>query len=303
MSWAPVLSLIGPTGPFGLTGYTGPAGSAVYHQGLWVESTSYNVNDIALSSLDGNSYICITSDSPSSDDPSINANWEIYLNSGPTGATGPAGAGNTGPSGPAGSIGSQIYGLGFSPQGNLDGVTGPVGATGPTNATVLDYVFDLKNGLIWQPKRWAVNPSDDFSVAGTTGDYVVNTQVAGVTGSSALLSPVLSITYDVSADSGSGNHLVGNTGFAIIGWNSDMSAQGSTGTLYVNGSQAGLSGTTGPFLNDGTYGNTGSVVFDLSGTPWVDGSNILVFEPSNPVSLVPDVFLTMEHTNFHMPPV
>jgi hypothetical protein len=147
------------------------------------------------------------------------------------------------------------------------------------------------------------NAAFNYLVAGTTGDYVFNTQPAGLTASSGLLAPVSSVTYNIIGETGSEcNNLSGLTGFAIIGWNSDMSGQGSTGTLYMNGVQAGLAGDL-VYLNDGSqpFGNTGSTIFDLTGTPWVPGSNILVFEPSNPLSLVPDVFLTMDSANFQMP--
>ena len=296
VSWTLYLTS-GPTGPQGDTGFTGPSGQTVNEQGLWVLSNAYVVNDVALSGLDNNAYICILDDLISSLDPSLNnTNWTLYLYGGPTGAVGPTGImGPTG-AGVAGSIGSQIYGLGYSPQGTLDGVTGPVGATGPSNAGLLDYVFDLQNGLIWQPKRWNVSPIDNIG-NGATGDYKVNTQPDGVTASSALLAPVSSVTYNVDANVT--NNLAGNTGFMIVGRSSVMDSQGTTGTMYINGVQAGLAGTFTHLCNGtGDYGSTGATVFDLTGTPWVDGSNIVVFEPSNSLSLVPDLAFTLDIAKF-----
>ena len=342
MSWAPVLSLIGPTGD------TGPQGASINPRGQWVTATEYNLNDTVVSTLDLNSYVCITATVTSSDDPSTDAtNWVLYQSLGHTGNTGPAGTplttrglwlstgsyfvndlvvsladGNTyicigdisnnptdpasdyeswtmyASRGPTGPVGSQIYGLGYSPQGTLDyGVTPPEGATGPPNASVYDIVFDIQNGLIWQPKRWDVTPSDDFDTVGATGDYSVNTQPSGVSASSALLAPVSSVTYNLNANS-STNNLVGKTGHIIVGWGSDMSSQISSGDLYINGAQLSTKS-----LSDGsTFGNTGATQFQL-GVPWENGVNVVVFKPWASVSFVPDVFLTLDSANFQLPPV
>jgi len=343
MSWAPVLSLIGPTG------MTGPQGTSVNPRGQWLSETQYNLNDTVVSTLDLNSYVCITATVTSSDDPSTDpTNWVLYQSLGPTGNTGPAGTlpntrglwvssetyavndvvisladGNTyicinplsnnpvdpasdpeswtlyAARGPTGPVGSQIYGLGYSPQGTLDyGVAPPAGATGPPNASVYDIVFDLQNGLVWQPKRWDMTPSDDFDTVGATGDYYVNTQSSGMPSSSALLAPVSSITYNLYADSVGPNNLVGKTGHMIVGWGSDMSSQISLGDLYINGAQVSTKN-----LSDGaTFGNTGATQFQL-GLPWGNGANVVVFKPSTPISFVPDLFLTLDSANFQLPPV
>ena len=132
----------GGGGGGGVTGYTGPTGAAgtiFVPTALWVIGQNYYINNLAISLVDDNLYVAfnniVNSQTDPHDDP---ANWNLFLNAGPTGpaggppgpqgltgATGPAG-GPPGPPGPQGLTGAT------GPAGGGAGVTGPQGLTGPT---------------------------------------------------------------------------------------------------------------------------------------------------------------------------
>jgi hypothetical protein len=85
----------GTTGP---TGASGPPPSYNY-RGTWSNPGAYVVNDIVMSPVDFQSYICTVAIENSATDPSEDTtNWVIFISRGPTGASGPIGS--TGPTGP-----------------------------------------------------------------------------------------------------------------------------------------------------------------------------------------------------------
>ena len=90
----------------GATGPTGSTGTTFNYRGLWAAG-AYNVNDLAVSPINNNTYACI-SYADNNFDPSTNpSSWTLFAkggaaggDTGPTGATGPQGTtGATGPSG------------------------------------------------------------------------------------------------------------------------------------------------------------------------------------------------------------
>jgi hypothetical protein len=90
--WA-LFSLGGPTGPLGETGSTGPAGTPVVFLGVFDSGTAYVANDVVVSPVDGNSYVCILA--TTGDEPSNPTYWTLFSLSGPTGSTGETGPAGT----------------------------------------------------------------------------------------------------------------------------------------------------------------------------------------------------------------
>lgn len=135
----------GGGGGAGATGPTGAAGTIFVPTALWVIGQNYYINNLAISLVDDNLYVAfnniLNSQTDPHDDP---ANWNLFLNAGPTGPAGgpPGPQGLTGPTGPAGSGGGGAGSTGSTgprgltgptgPAGGGAGVTGPQGLTGPT---------------------------------------------------------------------------------------------------------------------------------------------------------------------------
>jgi hypothetical protein len=115
----------GPTGDVGVTGDTGPTGTILIFWGPWISGRYYYPNDVVVSLLDRNTYICIATSGFVLVDPANNPTaWVLYSSRGDTGPTGDTGAtGDTGVTGPTGTANSFISG------------TGP---TGPLSSTVID---------------------------------------------------------------------------------------------------------------------------------------------------------------------
>ena len=129
----------------GGTGYTGPTGAPgtiFVPTALWVIGQNYYINNLAISLVDDNLYVAfnniLNSQTDPHDDP---ANWNLFLNAGPTGpAGGPVGPqGVTGPTGAPGGGGGSTGSTGptglngvTGPTGPAGGPVGPQGVTGPT---------------------------------------------------------------------------------------------------------------------------------------------------------------------------
>jgi len=117
----------GHTGATGDTGVTGATGTVLNARGHW-DSVVYNVNDLAISGIDNNTYICVQNNldvytfDPSTQQPDY---WRVYSISGINGATGDTGP-SGGPPGPTGDTG---------PSGGPPGPTGGTGRTGATGRT------------------------------------------------------------------------------------------------------------------------------------------------------------------------
>jgi hypothetical protein len=101
----------GATGLDGATGATGPQGTVYTFIGTWVQG-SYNANTVAVSPIDGNTYVSTVVINNVYTDPSADpTEWTLYAsrgiggNAGATGATGPQGA--TGPTGNDGATGAN----------------------------------------------------------------------------------------------------------------------------------------------------------------------------------------------------
>jgi hypothetical protein len=165
--WIPIgtASPTGDTGTTGATGYTGPAGTPLNPRGLWVTSTSYVPGDLAISTIDGNTYLCITADPSSATDPSSNGSWGLYTYSGATGTTG-----WTGPIGATGTV--------FNPRGYWIYATvytvNDLAISGLDNNT---YICIQYNADVYlsdpstQPDYWKVySMSGSTGTTGTTGD-------------------------------------------------------------------------------------------------------------------------------------
>ena len=129
----------GPAGPQGSTGETGPTGTVYNSTGLWNDDSQYYLpNDLAISLLDYSTYVCLVADGTFVD-PSINANWALFVERGQQGSTG-----ETGPQGDTG-VGitlALVNGLGnliitytdgsTANTGYVVGPSGPKGSTGET---------------------------------------------------------------------------------------------------------------------------------------------------------------------------
>ena len=80
---------LGATGPTGPTGSTGPTGTVYTPTGVWSSATAYNLRDLAIDTINNNTYVCIqasTNNQPSTE-PTY---WTELVSKGPTGPTGPA---------------------------------------------------------------------------------------------------------------------------------------------------------------------------------------------------------------------
>ena len=129
-------------------GPPGPTGPAAYiTTGYWISGNNYNINDLAISLVNRNTYVCILAVTNNSTiDPANNLSyWSIFVLSGITGATGITGP--TGPTGPIGNTGSTGPTGPIGPTGSTGpiGITGPTGSIGITGPTGISYNMNATN--------------------------------------------------------------------------------------------------------------------------------------------------------------
>ena len=173
----------GPAGPVGPQGPTGPQGlpgeaavANIIYKGLWTPG-EYFQNDCAISSVDGNSYVCIVASTTEAPGPGA-VDWAFWVQKGPqgpqgvggppgqqgpigvTGAQGPQGT--PGPQGPAGAAGAEGPAGPQGPQGQI-GPQGPPGsfpAPSPSDdGKLLTAVLDGAGGATAQWESGVVNPT------------------------------------------------------------------------------------------------------------------------------------------------
>jgi hypothetical protein len=82
----------GVTGADGPTGATGATGTVYIPTGLWVYGTYYNPNDIAISLIDFNTYVCLATDGTFQDPSTAPAFWSLFIERGVQGVTGATGS-------------------------------------------------------------------------------------------------------------------------------------------------------------------------------------------------------------------
>jgi len=121
----------GPIGPQGQAGLPGEAAVAnIVYRGIWSEFVTYNQNDCVISTVDGNSYVCIVESTTEEAGPG-SVDWGLWVQKGPPGPQGPPGIegaiGLQGPQGIPGVDGQQ----GLPGTQGAPGATGGQGAPGP----------------------------------------------------------------------------------------------------------------------------------------------------------------------------
>ena len=219
----------GATGVTGADGATGATGTVYIPTGLWVYGTYYNPNDIAISPIDYNTYVCLATDGIFQDPSTAPTFWSLFIERGVVGATGVTGAdGATGATGPTGSIdftgpvGSLLYYDGV-------GVTGNLGMC-------YDGVSKLTNGDVGGAYIDFVDGSGNMALASGGGDVLVNSTlyIAG------------SIRDNANSTGQLGQVLTAGTGGEVI-WTEPsgggLSFAGPTGAiLYYDGS--GVTGSS-----------------------------------------------------------
>jgi hypothetical protein len=110
---------------------------------------SYGRDDVVVSPLDNNTYVCILEVIDSTVDPSQDpAHWRLFVEGGPTGPTGSGATGHTGPTGATGPTGP----------------TGTTGTTGPDGiSTGLILYLDSNGGMV----GGATGTLDEIPISGT----------------------------------------------------------------------------------------------------------------------------------------
>ena len=232
--------ITGPTGLDGPTGPTGSTGTVLNFLGLWVYGLYYNPNDVVISPLDQNTYVCLGIDGTFQDPSTAPTYWALFITTGPTGPTGVTGP--TGLTGPTGDIG---------PTG-LDGPTGLHGPTGLTG-TVLNFLGLWVAGTSYNVNDTTISTIDnntyvcilavnlgylDPAINATNWTLLISSGAIGPTGPTGLTGPT---------------GVIGPTGPELIA----SGFLGSAGTLAItlsnNGPTGTLIGTTNITTNANSY--------------------------------------------------
>jgi SPP1 family predicted phage head-tail adaptor len=231
-SSAAVLDFVIPQGEQGPAGSgSGGSGSAFNWRGVWSNTATYSLDDVAQ--YNGSSYIAITNTTGNEPDTSP-AYWQLMAAEGATGPQGQQGTqGPQGLKGDTGATGAQ------GPKGDT-GDTGPQGETGAT-------------GIAGQQGPQG-NPGAAATVSvGTTTTGAAGTQ-ASVTNSGTSSAAVFNFTIPTGPTGAQGPQ--GNTGATgAQGPTGQTGAQGPAGTaatVSVGTVTTGAPGTSAAVTNSGT---------------------------------------------------
>ena len=119
----------GTAGSSGTSGTSGSSGSGFTYNGVWDNSTNYNVNDVVL--YNGQTYVAIQANV--NKQPSVQpAFWQVFSAAGSSGTSGTSGSSGTG--GSDGSSGSS----GTSGSSGADGLVGSNGTSGTSGSSGID---------------------------------------------------------------------------------------------------------------------------------------------------------------------
>jgi hypothetical protein len=288
-----VLSGVGYTGPTGTNGTNGTNGTIYVSTGLYNISSSYAVDDLAVSLLDNNTYVCFQAVGSNVGDPSINnTNWTLFVNGGPAGA------------------GSSVGGIGAI-QYSSDGAGGFAGSgvtTDGTNISMVEgYLQDTDASNFIQ-----LNDGDDnviISTDNTSGNITLNSGMGGVVITTKLDLATAQV-FDSTPSAGSAGQIlsststgvswIANTGLVAYGIQpfvvGDFSASGAIITGYASAYQATISTaltsmTANSVVQCTTTGNSNTPADILDyGNSWIiscapqAGGDIIVYVGARPVS-------------------
>ncbi|HUZ04432.1 MAG TPA: DNRLRE domain-containing protein, partial [Acidobacteriaceae bacterium] len=303
-------SYITPAGSTGTTPGTNPSdwvvlaqsGTSFTYQGTWLQTTTYNVNDVVTAS-DGSSYISLQSGNLGKT-PVGNSNpsyWAVLAQVGAVGPIGPTpaisvGSTSTGAAGSSASVAisgsSSAPILSFTiPQG-MPGNTGPQGAQGlqgnpvsfkgnfvsGTPYVVGDAVFCSTtcstNGssYIAMKANTSVDPSTDVLNAGGNWSLLASQGAIGLTGATPAIS--VGSTTTGAAGTSASVAISGTSSAPVLSFTIPQGIQGNTGSTGNTGLQGPPVSFIGPYNAGTTYGKGDAVSY-------TDGSSYISRQASN----------------------